>query len=496
MSEQQPEYRQIMKATSLFGGVQVYNILLQVIRSKVVAVLLGPAGMGIMGLLNVTIGFIGCLTNFGLGTSAVKNISEANRSADAEGISKAISVLQRLVWFTGLFGAIVAFISSPWLSQFAFKNTDYTAAFRWISISLLFSQLSSGQMALLQGMRKLKILAKANLTGGTLSLVITLPLYYFWGLDGIAPGIIASSLVSMIISYFYSHKIKVVPVSISYSQTMQEGKSMLKMGFLISLSGLLTAGAAYLLRIFISQTGCLSDVGLYYAGFAIINSYVGMIFSAMGSDYYPRLSAISNDNRLCTQTVNQQAEIAILILAPILVTFLIYIKWVVILLYSTKFVAVNSMIYWASLGLFFKVASWSIAFIFLAKGASKLFFWNELISNINMLILNLLGYHFWGLTGLGISFAVAYLLYLIQVYIVNRVKYDFSFNSAFVRIFVIQFGLAIVCFLCMKVLSQPYNYGIGTLVIFVSGWYSLKELEKRLGLKQLLKSFKEKRTKK
>jgi O-antigen/teichoic acid export membrane protein len=157
---------------------------------------------------------------------------------------------------------------------------------------------------------------------------------------------------------------------------------MLQMGFMISLSGLLAVGASYIVRIFISRTGGVEQVGLYNAGFAIINTYVGLVFTAMATDYYPRLSAVAHDNRLCKQTINQQAEIAILILAPILVVFLTFINWVVILLYSRQFIAVNGMIYWAALGMFFKAASWSIAFIFLAKGSSKLFFWNELIANI------------------------------------------------------------------------------------------------------------------
>ncbi len=76
-----------MKATALFGGVQIFNIFIQIIRSKVVATLLGPAGMGIMGLLNSTIDIIGKSTNFGLGLSAVKNIAAANSTKNKEQFS-------------------------------------------------------------------------------------------------------------------------------------------------------------------------------------------------------------------------------------------------------------------------------------------------------------------------------------------------------------------------------------------------------------------------
>ena len=38
------EYKNSLKATSLFGGVQVYNIIITILKSKVVALLLGPGG--------------------------------------------------------------------------------------------------------------------------------------------------------------------------------------------------------------------------------------------------------------------------------------------------------------------------------------------------------------------------------------------------------------------------------------------------------------------
>ncbi len=475
-----------MKATSLFGGVQIFNIIIQIIRSKFVAVLLGPAGMGIMGLLSSTLGIVGSLTNFGLGTSAVKDIATAYGTKDEKRIGTVITAFRRMVWITGLLGLISTAVLSSWLSQLTFGNEDYTLAFIWLSTTLFLNQLSSGQMVLLQGMRQIKYLAKANLSGSAIGLFVTLPLYYFLGIDGIVPGIIGTALLSLLMSWYFSGKIKIKKVSLSGIQTIAEGKNMLRMGFMISLSGLLSVGTSYLVRIFISRSGGVEQVGLYNAGFAIINTYVGLVFSAMATDYYPRLSAVSHDNKLCRQIINQQAEIALLILAPILIIFLIFIKWVVILLYSRQFIAVNGMIYWASLGMFFKACSWSIAFVFLAKGDSKLYFWNELIANVLILIFSLIGYHLWGLTGLGISFALGFLLYLLQVYFVSKAKFDFYYDRDFAKIFIVQFSLAMSGFLATKFLNQPYNYFLGLILIGVSIWYSFRELDKRLGLKSLL----------
>ena len=219
MSDQQSSYRQIMKATSLFGGVQIFTIIISIIRSKFVAILLGPAGMGIVGLLTSTLGLLGSLTNFGLGTSAVKSIATAVGIGDEKKIGIVVSVIRRMVWMTGLLGLITTIIFSSLLSQLTFGNEDYTYAFIWLSSTLLFNQLSSGQLVVLQGMRKLKHLAQANLYGSFIGLFITIPLYYLWGIDGIVPGLIGSSVIALSMSWYFSKKIKLEKPSIKSTQT-------------------------------------------------------------------------------------------------------------------------------------------------------------------------------------------------------------------------------------------------------------------------------------
>lgn len=490
MTDQQTSYRQIMKATSIFGGVQVFGIVINIIRFKFVAVLLGPAGMGISGLLNATTGMIAGLTNFGLATSAVKDISAAHSTGSNLRVATVATVFRRWVWITGLLGTFITLAFSPWLSQITFGNKEYTWAFIWISITLLLNQISTGQSVLLRGMRQIGYLAKSGMIGSVLGLFTTIPLYYFYGIKGIVPGIIVTSVTSMLLTWYFVRKLYIQPVYVSKVRTLAEGKSMLKMGFMISLSGSITLGASYIVRIYISNSGGVDQVGLYNAGFAIINTYVGLVFTAMSTDYYPRLSAVAQSNEKSKEVINHQAEIALLILAPIIMVFLVFINWVVVILYSTKFIPVNDMILYAALGMFFKAASWAIAFIFLAKGDSKLFFWNELITNIYLLALNIAGYYYWGLTGMGISFLVAYILYLIQVFIVSRLKYKFAFTSAFYKIFGQQMVLAIVCFGVVKFFGSPYSYVLGSVLIFISAYFAYKELDKRLDLKSIVVSVK------
>ncbi|MDO1513667.1 O-antigen translocase [Maribacter confluentis] len=475
-----------MKATSIFGGVQVINILISIGRSKILAILLGPTGIGILGLIMSTTKLISSLTNFGLGISAVKEIAIAFELGDEKQLSKTLIIVKRWIWFTGLFGGILTLVLSPWLSELSFGNKDYTIAFVWLSITLLLNQLTSGSFVFLQGLRKLKYLAKANVIGAALGLLVSVPIYYYLGVKGIVPAMICTSILGFAVAFYFTKKIKTEKVPVSVKETKEKGKNMLVMGFTLSISGIMVLGVSYIIRIFINNNGGVEDVGLFNAGIAIISTYVGLLFTAMETDYFPRLSAVVHDNEKAITLINQQAEIAMLILAPVLIVFLVFVELIITILYSSEFIPVKEMIYWAALGMFFKVAAWVVAFFFIAKGASKLFFWNELITNSYTLALNLIGYYYWGLTGLGLSYMASYFIYLIQIYTITGKIYGFKFSFSIIKIFAIQFSLAIGCLLTAKLCSSPYNYVIGILFILISMYYSFKELDKRLNLKDLL----------
>jgi O-antigen/teichoic acid export membrane protein len=271
--------------------------------------------------------------------------------------------------------------------------------------------LNSGQLLVLQGSRKISLLAKANLLASIIGLFTTIPLYYIWGIDGIVPALVIAAFTSLFISYYFRKKVYIEKIRVSKVRSIAEGKQMLKMGFLISMSGFMTQGFSYLVRLFISHEGSIIEVGLYNAGFTIISTYVGLIFTAMGTDYYPRLSAVADDVNKANEMINNQIEIALIILGPVIITFILFIKLIIHLLYSDQFLDASTMIVWAALGMFFKAVSWSIGFYFLAKGTSKLFFWNELIANIYLTLINIAGYYFWGLSGLGYSFLLSYFIY-------------------------------------------------------------------------------------
>jgi len=487
-TEETRSYKSIFKATTLFGGVQVYQILINVIRSKFVAVLLGTAGMGIQGLYQSTLQFIQSISSLGLSGSAVRDVSEANGSGNTEKISRTVTTLRRLVWITGLAGMVAVMALSPVLSKLTFGSYDYTLPFIILSCILLLDQLASGQRVVLQGLRRLKDLARASAIGATVGLIVTVPIYYAFGIKGIVPTLILNSAITLTVTWLFSRKVSVPKAQMTARETWQNGKLMVRMGLAMSVSGILSTGVAYVLRSFIMHNGGTAAVGLFQAGFVIINTYVGMVFSAMGTDYYPRLAAVNKDNAECRKIVSQQGEIATHILAPLLCGCVLLMPLIIKILYSDQFLEASPFVLWCCPGMMFKLASWLIAFQFVAKAESRLFIFTELTANVFYLLLSILGYRLGGLTGLGIAFTVDYFVYTVLVYIIAARRYGFGFSREFNLSFALQLALVGGTLAIILLIPAPVKYWVCAAATAVSCVYALLMLERKTGIIGMIKT--------
>jgi len=251
---------------------------------------------------------------------------------------------------------------------------------------------------------------------------------------------------------------------------------------------LITVAASYLVRIFIAQFGNVGEVGLYNAGFSIVGVYVGMVFTAMSTDYFPRLSGVNSDPQKYNPLINQQSETAILLLSPLICAFLIFINWGIIILYSEQFLPITAMIQYSMLGIYFKALSWSMAYLILAKGDSRAFFWNELLANLYLLILNCTGYYLDGLRGLGISFLIGYILYFIQIFYFVKLKYGFVYSKGIPVLLVQQIPLGMSCFLLYFFIEGWLMYTLGSILILISAGITLYRMNKTMNVLEFIKS--------
>jgi O-antigen/teichoic acid export membrane protein len=493
VSENNYAYGKIIKSTSIFGGLQLFNIIISIVRSKLVCIFIGTIGMGISGLLYATINFISGFINLGLEITAVRFISENYANGDSNRLPKIIFVLNRIIWISGIFGVILTFILSEWLSKVTFDNVMYTNSFRWISITLLFKQLTVGKMAVLQGFQKIKSLAKANFLGSFLGLLISLPFYYYMKLDAIVPAIIISSLITLFFSTYYSSKIIFKSkIKISKDEVYKESKSIIFLGLKLSFNTILIGLSSYCLQVYIGKNGGFSNVGLYNAGFVILNSYVGLIFTSMATDYLPRLSAVINDQIKSNQVVLEQTLIGVLIITPIITVFVLFSKYLVLILFSNEFLKIVPMVTIGILGMIFRVVSFSIGYMVILKANTKLFLKCAVGFNVLNFVLSILGYHFYGLLGLGIAFVIHYLLHFIFVKIISFYEFNFVFNSEFIKIYSICLGCCFGTFLSVFIENNFFRSGLLGLLTIFSSVFSFYEINKKVDVISVLSKMKNK----
>jgi len=487
IQQNKSSYRSIIKSTAIFGSVQVIQALISIIRVKFVAILLGPVGVGISSLLQSTTNLINQITSLGINYSGVRNISQAYNDGEIEKISKTIIIVRRCIIATGLLGSMVCLILSPLLSRWTFGNDNYTWSFVWLSIILFLNTVSSGINAILQGARKLQDLAKASVIGSILGLFSAIPLFYFFGENGIVPSLIITAFSTFCFSYYFVRNVQTIDLNVSIDETIDQAKSMIRIGVALVFTGLISNLVSYLMNLYISRDGGPAMVGLYQAGWGLTTQYVGLIFAAMGTDYFPRLSAINTDNLKVKEVVNQQAEIALLIMTPILLVLITSTPLVINILLSSKFILIIPFIQFVVLGMLLKATSWSLAFIILAKGDTKTFFYTELTANALLLVFNIAGYHYLGLKGIGLAFIVVYFLYTLIVYLVVHRKYDFTFSSEFLRCFIILELMCICSFTFVFILNYSILCYVLNIILIICGCvYSYLELDKRIGITDLM----------
>lgn len=482
-------YTSIFKAIGLFGGVKVLQILFNIVKSKLIAVFIGPSGMGIAGLLQSTAEMVNQVTGCGLQTSAVREVSKSYEAGNTSFINRTITALRWTVLVTGLIGALVVFFGSGMLSQVAFGNRDYSTSFKYISIILIFNQLNVGQIALLQGTFHYKDLAKASLFGTIASLLIVTPIYYYLRERGIVPAIIAASLISLFFSWYFSGKVPFTRVNLSLRELLQESKGMIALGFVLAIGGMISTFSGYLMNIVLSRLGSVQDVGLYQAAFHIANSYVFLVLSAMATDYVPRLSAMSNNNEELTEAINKQMILVLLLLSPLLITFSVFAKEVIQILYSSKFFPIVPMMVIVMFGMVFRAVSWCMSYSLVARGESMTFLICELITCTLSLTLKALGFKFFGFIGAGVGFILGYVFYTLILTFATRRVFSFRFSKEFISIFIVCTLLVLVSFLlCMTLRDTVYKYIFGAIVLLFCGYYSFSELDKRIKLKDAIQA--------
>lgn len=469
-------YGQILKSSALVGGSSMLNVAIGMVRTKGMAVFLGPGGFGLFGLYGSIINLTQTVVGMGVNSSGVRQIAEAVGSANTERIALTTAVLRRVSVVLGLLGAAVLLLFSKQLSSFTFGSTKHAGGVALLAVAVLFQLVSAGQVALIQGMRRIADLAKIGVLGAIYGSVISILLVYLFRERGVVPSLLAVGAITLATSWWYSRKIDVHTPTMTLLEVAQETAALLKLGFALMSSGLMMMGVAYALRVIVMRVIGYEGTGLYQSAWSLGGFYVGLILQAMGADFCPRLIASAADNCKCNRLVNEQARVGLLVAGPGTIATLTFAPVVISVLYSAKFGGAVGILRWVCLGAALQVITWPMGFIIIAKAKAGLLIVCELAWALVHVGLGWLFVNSFGLSGAGIAFFGSYVFHIILIYpIVNRLS-GFRWSSENKQTGLFLLSLMAFVFCGFYLLPLVWAVCTGLLALIVSSVYSTKVL--------------------
>ena len=469
-------YGQILKSTAVVGGSSMINILIGIVRTKSMALLLGPAGFGLSGLFLSIANLTQNIAGMGVNSSGVRQIALAVASGDTRRITQTVRVLRWTALVLGLAGAVLLLVFSRQISLVTFRNDKYASRVALLSVAVFLNLVSAGQGALIQGMRRISDLAKVAVFGALFGTLITIPLVYWLRERGIVPSLVAISAAALLTSFYYSRKVKCAPAAMALPEVWSEARLLLNLGFAFMAAELLVLGSSYVIRIMLVRRLGLAATGLYQCAWTLGGLYIGLILQAMGADFYPRLTGSAHDNPKCNRLVNEQAHVNVLLAGPGVVATLALAPVVIALFYAPGFVAAVGTLRWICLGVMMRVVSWPTGFIIVAKAERRLFLGSDLAWAVVHLGLAWPCVGYFGLPGAGIAFCGSYLFQgFLNYAIVHRIS-GFRWSAENQRTGLLYVAMVAATFIGFYVLPQAVAICVGLLLTTLSAAYSARVL--------------------
>jgi enterobacterial common antigen flippase len=481
-------YGEILKSSALVGGSQVLNIVIGMVRTKAMAVLLGPSGFGLFGLYSSVATLAQTVSGLGVNSSGVRQIAAAASSEDQETIQRTVFVLRRISLLLGMLGAGLMVLFSRQISVITFASESHAAAVSWLAVAVFLTLVSARQTALIQGFRRILELAKIQVLGALFGTLTSIPLVYYFRERGVVPSLICVAAMTIASSWWYSRRLEFRPLAyapMSPAQFWMETAALLKLGMAFMASSLITLGVAYAVRVMVLHRVGIEATGLYQSAWTLGGLYVGFILQAMGADFYPRLTASAHHNPTCNRLVNEQAQVGLLLAGPGVVATLTLAPLVIALFYSAKFGPAVGLLRWICLGTTLQVISWPMGFVIVAKAKRGLFFGCELAWGLVSMLLAWGLVHNFGLQGAGIAYFGSYVFHALMLYVIVSRLSGFRCSRENQTTGMLSLALVAITFCGFQFLPFYYAVGLGICATVLHTVYSVRKLTSLVSPEQI-----------
>ena len=409
----------MLKATSVLSGAKIVTIGITIIRTKVLALLLGPSGMGVVNLINQSLELSRVLFSSGINGATVRRIAEASDLDHAEELNRAYHISVKSALVLGIVSALVFACLSQVLASDFLGDARKFWWFIVASPSLICTPLLAVELAFLQGIKQSRDLALCQVIASVVGSVIILALVFGFGLNGAVLSLTPVVLATALVHRHYVHKHLPKNQRKPIYDFFPEFISLFRMGSAFALNGIWLTAAGMLNIIFLTKhygpENAPIQIGLNGAATMLASVYVGIIISAMGTEFYPRLINAAGDKEKLNQLINQQTRLAIAIGVPVSTTLILLAPWLLRCLYSAEFLDASEPMRWLIFGMIIRFITCPLGFCVYAACKPRTIAINELLTGGAMIGISYATISIYGLKGVGIGLTAANLVYMIGV---------------------------------------------------------------------------------
>lgn len=471
-------YKSIIKSTGIIAFVQIFKIFFVFVQNKVLAIIVGTAGYGVYGLFYTFSALVSSFSTLGIDQAGVRQVA---KNSGNESFGKSLWTLKFLLFFSSFLSFIIILFFRNKISYSLFGNYNYSYGVIIVGAAIFFNGISQGFISILNGVQKLRYIAYSQIYGVASSAIFASVFIYVFGLKGIPFFILTASLVVFLFSSFYVNKLKLPSSRPDKLFFKEETKTLLSVGAGLAYSAIIVSISSYFSQIYIRKTFGLEWVGMFNASNIVSNVYLGIILTAMGVDLLPRLAKVVDDDIETSKLVNYQMEFGLLLSTVGIVGVIAFAPQFLTLIYSSKFTPATGIIKWHIMAAALKVISYPLGYILIVrKKTIKYIIVQTILWGGSYLLLITLTKIF-GVKALGADFFIAFIFYIILMYLFNKKSYKVS--GLCVKILLISWSFIIATVLLNSIFILPsisrfiLNVIILACVIFWTYHYLKKYLE-------------------
>ena len=460
-----------MRSAGVVGLASVVNILAGIIRLKVFALILGPAGVGLMGLFTNLLMLASTAAGLGAGSGSVRHIASVREDPDRSPTAlQAVFLLGLSLAVVG--GAGVYLLQVPLATQIL-GDVSYSANVGWIGLGVAASVLALVMTSMLQGLQRIGTFSKTTIAGNILGTLLSILIIWQMGADGIYLAVICLPVSLALVAFAAIRGLPNLSSLKSAVALKKEVRAIMSFGMVMLASAVLLMGTMMIARSAISEALGLEAAGFFHVAWLLSATYIGFALNAMGADFYPRITATISQNEDASALLNEQVLLALTLTAPLIVGVVAFAPLVILVLYSTEFLPAADVVRYHVFGDLFRVIGVPMAYTFLAAGAKKRFLFMELVWSAVYLSLLYMFLADWGVVAVGIGYSVGYAIHMVcTAALLARTKRIVIRRSVLARI-----GLTIAIassVLAASVYAEPAGYVAGTFAVTYLAYQALK----------------------